>query len=88
MGRRLDYSNKAASADDTLRRVLGLESTMPTWAEERFRIILDEYLGAELTSAKLAALRAALRNSGLEGEFPAAMVAASEQCKDTPPSGT
>jgi predicted ATP-binding protein involved in virulence len=72
--RRLDYANKAASADDTLRRVLGLESTMPIWAEERFRAILDEHLKAGMSGTELRALREALRADGLESEFGAAML--------------
>jgi predicted ATPase len=77
--RALDYINKAASADETLRRVLGVESTVPAWAEERFRAILDEYLTPELSSERLRELRAALKEDGLEAHFPDALVAASDR---------
>lgn len=76
--RPLDYVNKAASADDTLRRVLGLVSTTPVWAEERFRHILDEHLSATMSSSDLRKLRQVLEENGLESRFPEAVISASE----------
>jgi predicted ATPase len=81
--RRLDYTNKAASAEDTLHRVLGLESTLPTWAEQRFHQILDEHLGAGMTNESVTALRNALESSGLASQFPNAIVTAVDRTTDT-----
>lgn len=72
--RSLDYVNRAASADDTLRRVLGLESTMPAWASQRFDDLMSEFAVGTLTAERLASLRQALSTAGLVGHFPKAMV--------------
>lgn len=76
--RRLDYANKAASAERTLTRVLGVESTMPRWAEEKFDAILERYIGSTLTSDQLHRLRRELEANGLESEFPVAVATATE----------
>lgn len=76
--RPLDYVNRAASADETLRRVLGVESTVPAWAEERFRDILDEYLKPGISAEMLRALRAELEQNGLEAHFPDAVIEVSD----------
>jgi predicted ATP-binding protein involved in virulence len=72
--RELDYVNKAASADETLRRVLGLESLMPRWAEDRFDEVVSRYLRNRISSESLEGLRNELANQGLAGEFPRAMI--------------
>jgi predicted ATPase len=76
--RRLDYANKAASADSTLKRVLGLQSTMPQWAEDRFRQILDKYISTGLNADRLEALRQELEESGMESAFPVAVATATD----------
>ncbi len=76
--RSLDYVNRAASADETLRRVLGVESTVPAWAEARFQAILGEYLMPNISTERMRALRAALEQNGLEAHFPDAVIAASD----------
>jgi len=76
--RRLDYTNKAASAERTLMQVLGLESTMPRWAEDRFSAILERYLGSELSADRLLSLRRDLEEMGLESEFPTALATATD----------
>lgn len=73
--RRLDYATKAASADQTLQRVLGVPSTMPIWAEARFREILDEFLTREMSPERVHALRSALEANGLEKRFTEAILA-------------
>jgi hypothetical protein len=77
--------NKAGSADETLTRVLGLQSTVPARAEQRFREILDEYLGGGISTERLAALRGALKENGLDSEFPAALLEASHKAPQEPP---
>lgn len=72
--RLLDYISKAASADQTLRRVLGLTSTMPAWADEAFAQVLERYSAQGFDSRSLLSLRRELAEQGLEGEFPQAML--------------
>jgi predicted ATPase len=71
--RQLDYANKAAGADETLKRVLGLPSTLPIWAEVRFDEIVSRHLNGSITPDQFAALRVELKNNGLEGDFPEAV---------------
>lgn len=83
--RELDYANKAASADETLRRVLGVSSTMPSWAEARFDDIVRRYLGRGLSQQGLAAMRAELEEAGLESEFPDAVLDISDSIQRSEP---
>jgi hypothetical protein len=80
--RRLDYATKAASADETLRRVLGVPSTMPVWAETRFAEIVDNFLIAEMSPERVAELRAALEQAGLEHKFIDAALTLTEPPQD------
>ncbi|MBF6177719.1 AAA family ATPase [Nocardia otitidiscaviarum] len=79
--RLLDYANKAASADATLRRVLGVESTMPRWAEEAFDEIVNRYASGPLDTERLRALRNELKERGLDMEFPDAVIALTDRDK-------
>ncbi|GAB3879502.1 AAA family ATPase [Terrabacter terrigena] len=75
---KLDYANKAASAERTLTRVLGLESTTPRWAEEKFDSIIERYVSDSLTSEQLRSLRRELEENGLESEFPNAIISVTD----------
>lgn len=77
--RLLDQANKAANADETLRRVLGLDSTMPLWAEHRFGSIIERYFREGLTAASVRRLRAELVDAGLGSEFPDALIRAADR---------
>ncbi|WP_307505604.1 AAA family ATPase [Clavibacter sp. B3I6] len=72
--RQLDYSNKAAGADETLKRVLGVPSIMPIWAERRFDEIVARHLTGSVSTETLLQLRAELVQMGLESDFPAAVL--------------
>jgi predicted ATPase len=80
--RLLDYVNKSASAEETLRRVLGLDSTMPVWAEAQFGSIVERYLGGALDPGRLMELRNELRANGLEASFPDAAIDIAERYGD------
>lgn len=73
MSRLLDSANKSATSDETLRRVLGLETTIPAWVEERLSGILARFPSSGVSAEDLASLRSELIEIGLRGEFPAAV---------------
>lgn len=76
--RLLDQTNKAASADETLRDVLGMASTMPMWADARFAEILEPYLRDGVTTERMRGLRRELDANGLGSMFPEALLVATE----------
>lgn len=69
----LDFSSKAATAETTLREALGMTSTLPLWAENRFDEIIDRYLHQPPDSEHLLRLRNELRASGLDVGLPEAI---------------
>jgi AAA domain, putative AbiEii toxin, Type IV TA system len=73
VSRLLDTASKAATSDETLRRVLGLETTAPLWVERRLDRVLANFPTAPPTAQDLIALRDELRAIGLGDEFPAAV---------------
>lgn len=70
--RYLERVNRAASADETLQRVLGLSSTLPSWAEVALERTLDRYLQQPMDAEAFLRLRVDLEELGLEGVFPTA----------------
>lgn len=84
VSRVLDSANKAATSDETLRRVLGLETTAPLWVETRIAEILNNYNTSQLNAADLRRLRDQLREIGLGHEFPAALDALTRGEGDAP----
>ncbi|OLT84145.1 hypothetical protein BKG57_04700 [Mycobacteroides chelonae] len=72
--RELDYANKAASADETLRNVLGVPSTMPTWAVQVFDEIVERHTRQPLSEESVKGLRDELKRNGLATEFPEALL--------------
>ena len=79
VNRLLDYREKAATADETLHRVLGMASTLPIWAERQFTSIIARYAGGSLTTESVRSLRDELRANGLLAEFPDALLEISER---------
>lgn len=77
----LDYANKAASADDTLRRVLGVESVLPRWAERRFRELVNEFASREFSTKHLDELRHRMDQLGLGQEFSRAVLSVEERAE-------
>jgi hypothetical protein len=78
VSRALDYANKAASADETLRNVLGVPSTVPQWAERVFEQIVERYSHEPLNEGRIQELREELRQNGLATEFPEAIIRTTE----------
>src|SRR5262249_15946749 len=65
---RLDNANKAGTASEILRDVLGVPVTLPQWAEEELKSIADEFIMKEINAENLMHLRNQLVDGGL-GEF-------------------
>lgn len=66
----LDYINKAGTSNAILREVLGIESTMPIWAEDALKDIVKRYSQVTLSQESLSNLRKDLKVIGLEEYIP------------------
>ena len=66
----LDMVNKAATSNEILRDVLGLDFTTPIWVEERLGQIVERFNKQEMTVESLAQLRQELAELGMEKFFP------------------
>jgi energy-coupling factor transporter ATP-binding protein EcfA2 len=71
---KLDYANRAGTASEILREVLGVPSTLPKWVEDDLATLLRKYQTVPITEASLAHLRNDLRAAGLSDFFPEALV--------------
>ncbi|HEL4101343.1 TPA: AAA family ATPase [Stenotrophomonas maltophilia] len=69
----LDQINKAGSADEILRDVLGLESTVPLWAAKELKSVVDRYRGGDFTGDSVDQLSAELDALGLSLKLPVAI---------------
>jgi len=70
--------NKAASANDILRDVLGVPHTLPIWAFSRLEEILERFEQAPLTAEAVAALKEELTSLGLRNLFPSVLARVAE----------
>lgn len=66
----LDVVNKAGTANEILRDVLGLPFTMPLWAEEKLQAILQKYADKGVSDETVDELEAELVEAGLESLVP------------------
>lgn len=73
--RAVEGTDLSGTADATLREILGVESTRPAWAVERFQAILDAHLNKPSSPENLRALNEELREAGLGNEVPRAISA-------------
>lgn len=70
---RLDTINKAGSASEILREVLGITTTIPDWAEHKVSDVISRYKGTNLDDATLKQLYADLEREGLASSYPSAI---------------
>jgi hypothetical protein len=70
---RLDYANRAGTASEILREVLGLPSTLPQWVENDLERIVAKYQTSPIDDTHLTELRSDLRAAGLSEFFPEAL---------------
>jgi predicted ATPase len=66
----LDTVNRAGSANEILRDVLGLEFTMPVWVESKLDSLVERYSEMVFSAETIAALRAELTGLGLAKHAP------------------
>lgn len=70
---RLDRANKAGTASEILRDVLGVPVTLPEWAEDDLRQISSEFQIENLNSENIVLLRQRLFDAGLGEYYPEAL---------------
>jgi predicted ATPase len=69
----LDTANKAGTANEILREVLGLETTIPVWVESELDNIVNRYALLSFDEVTISALRVELATLGLSARVPAAI---------------
>ena len=69
----LDFMDRAGTASDILRDVLGVRVTLPVWAEQQLEALAARYAGSEPTMETFQAIRAELARDGLEEFAPEAI---------------
>lgn len=62
----LENFEKSGSANDILREVLGIETTMPDWVDTKIENIISKYSKTGITSDNLLAFKSELKSVGLE----------------------
>lgn len=72
----LDTINKAGTSNEILREVLGIDFTLPIWAEEKLQDIVDKYRQLEISSETVMSLRRELEDVGLTNFVPEAVAQA------------
>lgn len=77
-GERLDAINKAGTASDILRQVLGVPATIPEWVEIGLADVVARYRARDMSKDTLVELRAELAQLGYGELYPDALVALTE----------
>lgn len=75
----LDTVNKAGSANEILRDVLGLDFTMPVWVESELENLVQRYSTRDFTNETLAELRQEMGVLGLAKHAPQTIAKLAEQ---------
>ena len=78
VSQQLDTINKAGSASEILREVLGVRATIPVWVEENLEQIVARYRETPITVGSLARLREELAGLGYDVLYPEALAALTE----------
>lgn len=79
---RVDPARGVKSAEEVLRRILGVGSTLPMWVDSALEQILASYKDRAMTPELFRELRGRLDEIGLLEEFPATAAALSERQAD------
>ena len=67
---KLDYVNRAGTSNAILREVLGIDTSIPFWAENHLKQIIREYLAKDFTQDNLDNLRREMEEIGLAEFIP------------------
>ncbi|WP_409966916.1 AAA family ATPase [Bengtsoniella intestinalis] len=67
---KLDYINRAGTSNAILRDVLGIDTTIPAWAEVSLEKIVQEYSSKEFNSDVLKELKNQLSSIGMSDYIP------------------
>ena len=67
---KLDHINRAGTSNAILREVLGIDTSIPLWAEEHINCITQKYLNKKFTSSNLTKLRNEMEKIGLSEFIP------------------
>jgi predicted ATPase len=78
----LDTINKAGSANEILRDVLGLEYTIPIWVETKLEELLTEFESSDFTTETIKSLRSRMEALGFSRYVPETIARLAE-LKDT-----
>lgn len=68
ISREISGLDRSSEAETILREALGLESSMPTWAEEVYKSIIDKHRYIQFNEQLMSSLEADLEEAGL-GEY-------------------
>lgn len=74
----LDTVNKAGTANEILRDVLGLDFTLPIWVESQLSELVARYSAVEFTNENVNILRADLKRLGMSHLIPATIAKIAE----------
>jgi len=66
----LDHINRAGTASAILRDALGLDSTIPLWAQDVLNSTIEKYKGISISENTMNQLRADLEHAGLQDYVP------------------
>ncbi len=69
----LDTVNRAGTANEILRDVLGLQHTLPLWAEGKIEQLVREFEEEDITTESLGRLREKMNSLGLGKYLPSAV---------------
>lgn len=75
---KLDNVNKAGTASEVLRDVLGVPATIPEWVEEGLSQVVSRYRERQITRETLSDLRIELSQLGYDELYPDALAALTE----------
>jgi hypothetical protein len=67
---KLNFEERAGTANEILREVLGVPMPAPVWVEEKMKSLASQYESVELTSETFQAIRAELETIGLADFVP------------------
>jgi hypothetical protein len=70
----LDYINRAGTATEILRDVLGVQTTLPQWVEADLNRIVSKFETRQIDESTLAQLKDELKSAGLGELFPEALI--------------